>query len=66
MTLAEQIKSVAYEADRRPKCAPIHTRKRSSEIPGTADRSPQATQKLVESEVARWSSVLKAAGATVN
>ena len=42
------------------------TRKRlldiGSEIPNKADRTPQALQKLVESEVARWSSVLKATG----
>ena len=31
-------------------------------IPNKADRTPQALQKRVESEVARWSSVLKAAG----
>lgn len=41
------------------------TRKRlldiGSEIPSSADRTPQALQKLVESEVVRWSSVLKAA-----
>ena len=35
-----------------------------SEIPDKADRTPQALQKLVESEVARWSSLLKAAGVT--
>ena len=33
-----------------------------SEIPAKPDRTPQALQKLVESEVARWSSLLKAAG----
>jgi tripartite-type tricarboxylate transporter receptor subunit TctC len=37
-----------------------------SEIPEKSDRSPQALQELVESEVARWSSVLKAAGVTAN
>jgi tripartite-type tricarboxylate transporter receptor subunit TctC len=41
------------------------TRKRlldiGSEIPNKADRTPEALQKLVESEVARWSPVLKAA-----
>ena len=37
-----------------------------SEIPKKVDRTPQSLQKLVESEVARWSSVLKAAGATAN
>ena len=45
------------------------TRKRlldiGSEIPDKADRTPQALQKLVESEVARWSSVLKVAGVAV-
>jgi tripartite-type tricarboxylate transporter receptor subunit TctC len=44
------------------------TRKRlldiGNEVPETADRTPQALQKLVESEVTRWSSVLKAAGVT--
>ena len=43
------------------------TRKRllalGSEIPSKADRTPQALQKLVEREVARWSSVLKTGGA---
>jgi putative tricarboxylic transport membrane protein len=43
------------------------TRKRlleiGSEIPSKADRTPHALQKLVESEVARWSAVLKSAGA---
>jgi tripartite-type tricarboxylate transporter receptor subunit TctC len=34
-----------------------------SDVPTTADRTPQALQRLVESEVARWSSLLKAAGA---
>jgi hypothetical protein len=29
------------------------------EIPDKADRTPQALQKLVESEIARWSAVLK-------
>jgi len=33
-------------------------------IPSGAERSPEALQKLVESEVARWTPVLKAAGAT--
>ena len=46
------------------------TRKRllhiGSVIPGTADQTPQALQTLVESEVVRWSSVLKVAGATAN
>jgi tripartite-type tricarboxylate transporter receptor subunit TctC len=46
------------------------TRKRllalGSEIPDKADRSPQALQKLVESEVARWSPVLKGAGIAAN
>jgi tripartite-type tricarboxylate transporter receptor subunit TctC len=44
------------------------TRKRILElggvIPDQAGRGPQALQKLVESEVARWSPVLKAAGVT--
>jgi tripartite-type tricarboxylate transporter receptor subunit TctC len=44
------------------------TRKRlleiGSEIPDKLDRTPQVLQKLVESEVARWSSLLKAAGVT--
>jgi tripartite-type tricarboxylate transporter receptor subunit TctC len=44
-----------------------NTRKRVLElggiIPEGADRGPQALQKLVESEVARWTPVLKAAGA---
>jgi putative tricarboxylic transport membrane protein len=35
-------------------------------IPDKNDRTPQALQRFVESEVARWSSVLKAAGATAN
>jgi tripartite-type tricarboxylate transporter receptor subunit TctC len=43
------------------------TRKRILElggvIPEKADRGPEALQKLVESEVARWTPVLKAAGA---
>ena len=30
-------------------------------IPGKAGRSPQALQKLVESEVARWTPILKSA-----
>ena len=33
-------------------------------IPSTAEQTPAALQKLVESEVARWTPVLKAAGAT--
>ncbi|MGO4572891.1 tripartite tricarboxylate transporter substrate-binding protein [Microvirga sp. 2TAF3] len=33
-------------------------------IPSKAERTPEALQKLVESEVARWTPVLKAAGAT--
>ena len=33
-------------------------------IPEGADRGPQALQKLVESEVARWTPVLKSAGVT--
>ncbi len=33
-------------------------------IPSAADQTPAALQKLVESEVARWTPVLKAAGAT--
>lgn len=37
-----------------------------SVIPGTADQTPQALQTLVESEVVRWSSVLKVAGVTAN
>ena len=44
------------------------TRKRllelGSVIPDREGRSPEALQKLVESEVARWTPVLKAAGAT--
>ena len=44
------------------------TRKRlldiGNEIPDKADRTPQSLQKLVDSEVTRWSSVLKAAGVT--
>ena len=35
-----------------------------SEVPTTADRTPQALQSLVESEVSRWSLLLRAAGAT--
>jgi len=35
-----------------------------TEIPASADRAPQALQRLVESEVARWSSVLKGAEIT--
>jgi tripartite-type tricarboxylate transporter receptor subunit TctC len=46
------------------------TRKRllelGSVIPDKAGRSPDALQKLVESEVARWTPVLKAAGVTAN
>lgn len=46
------------------------TRKRllelGSVIPDVAGRSPEALQKLVESEVARWTPVLKAAGVTAN
>ena len=46
------------------------TRKRlmdlGSVIPDAAGRSPEALQKLVESEVARWTPVLKAAGVTAN
>jgi tripartite-type tricarboxylate transporter receptor subunit TctC len=45
-----------------------NTRKRILElggvIPDKAGRGPEALQKLVESEVARWSPVLKAAGVT--
>ncbi len=37
-----------------------------SVIPDTAGRTPEALQKLVESEVARWTPVLKAAGVTAN
>jgi tripartite-type tricarboxylate transporter receptor subunit TctC len=33
-------------------------------IPSATERTPEALQKLVESEVARWTPVLKAAGAT--
>ena len=33
-------------------------------VPTAAERTPEALQKLVESEVARWTPVLKAAGAT--
>ena len=44
-----------------------HTRKRLLELGGVIEerqnRTPQALQKLVESEVARWTPVLKAAGA---
>lgn len=47
-----------------------NTRKRllelGSVIPEKAGRTPDALQKLVESEVARWTPVLKAAGATAN
>src|SRR5215475_869380 len=46
------------------------TRKRllelGSVIPDREGRSPEALQKLVANEVARWTPVLKAAGATVN
>jgi putative tricarboxylic transport membrane protein len=46
------------------------TRKRllelGSVIPDLDGRSPAALQKLVESEVARWTPILKAAGATAN
>jgi tripartite-type tricarboxylate transporter receptor subunit TctC len=46
------------------------TRKRllelGSVIPDQDGRSPEALQKLVASEVARWTPVLKAAGATAN
>ena len=46
------------------------TRKRllelGSNIPDRDSRSPEALQKLVASEVARWMPVLKAAGATAN
>jgi tripartite-type tricarboxylate transporter receptor subunit TctC len=46
------------------------TRKRlldlGSVLPDKAGRSPAALQKLVESEVARWTPVLKAAGVTAN
>jgi putative tricarboxylic transport membrane protein len=46
------------------------TRKRllelGSVIPDRAGRSPEALQKLVESEVARWTPILKAAGVTAN
>lgn len=45
-----------------------NTRKRLSDlggvIPTATERTPEALQKLVESEVARWTPVLKAAGAT--
>ncbi|MDX2205682.1 MAG: tripartite tricarboxylate transporter substrate-binding protein [Hyphomicrobiaceae bacterium] len=46
------------------------TRKRllelGSVIPDKAGRTPEALKKLVESEVARWTPVLKAAGAAAN
>lgn len=46
------------------------TRKRlldlGSVLPDKAGRTPQALQTLVESEVARWTPVLKAAGVTAN
>ena len=35
-------------------------------IPSKAERGPQALQKLVDSEVARWTPILKAAGAVAN
>jgi tripartite-type tricarboxylate transporter receptor subunit TctC len=35
-------------------------------IPSKAERTPEALQKLVESEVARWTPILKAAGAVAN
>lgn len=35
-------------------------------VPNKTDRTPQALQKLVESEVARWTPILKAAGAVAN
>jgi tripartite-type tricarboxylate transporter receptor subunit TctC len=35
-------------------------------IPDKRERTPQALQTLVESEVARWALVLKAVGATAN
>ena len=34
-------------------------------IPDKANRTPQALQKRVESELVRWASVLKAAGANL-
>jgi tripartite-type tricarboxylate transporter receptor subunit TctC len=37
-----------------------------SVVPERADRTPRALQMLVESEVVRWSSVLKAAGVAAN
>ena len=47
-----------------------NTRKRlldlGSVIPDKAGRAPEALQKLVASEVARWTPVLKAAGVTAN
>jgi tripartite-type tricarboxylate transporter receptor subunit TctC len=47
-----------------------NTRKRllelGSVIPTKEERTPEALQKLVESEVARWTPILKAAGATAN
>ena len=47
-----------------------NTRKRllelGSVIPDKAGRTPEALQTLVESEVARWTPVLKAAGAVAN
>ena len=35
-------------------------------VPTKAERTPEALQKLVESEVARWTPILKAAGAVAN
>ena len=35
-------------------------------IPDKQGRTPEALQKLVESEVARWTPILKAAGAVAN
>ena len=35
-------------------------------IPDKRERTPQALQRLVESEVARWALVLKAVGGTAN
>lgn len=35
-------------------------------VPNAAERTPEALEKLVESEVARWTPVLKAAGAVAN
>jgi hypothetical protein len=36
------------------------------EIPDAEDRTPQALQKLVEREIARWAAVLKASVAIDN